>query len=254
MTDEQKISGLDATLVTNFTHQIINPLNGVVGTLDNLIDGTIEGARRDQRLKAVRAQLVHAIELVRNLAYLSTLSTEAGRQSLKAIGASCLLPEIIIEAAMIFQESAAERRMRIWLEDRETPYIVTGQVDLLRQVFTNLFENAVKYGHEDTQVTVKVHGQKSTGELLVEVVNKGPGFDHSDRERIFERGFRGENAKNVIASGSGLGLYICREILDAAFGARIEAEHSPKLAETIFRIRFPAFRIDESVRRDRVKG
>jgi signal transduction histidine kinase len=253
MAEDPKNFVLDATLVSNFTHQVINPLNGVVGTLDNLIDGTITGARRDQRLKAVRAQLVHSIELVRNLAYLSTLSTDAGRESLRSTGASCLLPEIIIEAAMIFQEAAQERAMKIRLDDRRTSFVVTGHADLLRQVFTNLFENAVKYGREDTIVHVRIHGQRTSGELIVEVANDGPGFKYDDREKLFERGFRGQEARERIASGSGLGLYICREILDAAFGARIEAEHSQKNSETVFRIRFPQFRIDEAIRRDRVK-
>ena len=45
----------DLHLLSNFVHQIINPLNGVIGTLDNIIDGTVPSERRDQRLKAVRA-------------------------------------------------------------------------------------------------------------------------------------------------------------------------------------------------------
>ncbi len=45
----------DLTLLANFIHQIINPLNGVMGTLDNLIDGTVPVEKRDQRLKATRA-------------------------------------------------------------------------------------------------------------------------------------------------------------------------------------------------------
>jgi hypothetical protein len=49
---------VDPLLLSNFVHQVINPLNGVVGTLDNLIDGTIrDPGRRQQRLEALRAQL-----------------------------------------------------------------------------------------------------------------------------------------------------------------------------------------------------
>jgi signal transduction histidine kinase len=241
---------VDSILVSNFTHQIINPLNGVVGTLDNVIDGTIAGHRKDQRLRAVRAQLVHVIELVRNLAFLSQLSTEGGRQGLRQTGGSCLVPELVIEAAMLFQEIAAERGMKIELEDPRTQYVVTGHRDLLRQVFTNLFENAVKYGDDGTMVQVVIRGQRGTGHLLVEVHNQGPGFSYDDRERLFERGFRGPEARAVYASGSGLGLFICREILDLAFGALVEAEHSPKTRTTTFRLRFPEYRINERGRSD----
>lgn len=247
MPDEKDFQ-VDATLVSNFTHQIINPLNGVVGTLDNVIDGTISDSRRDQRLKAVRAQLVHVIELVRNLAFLSQLTSEGGRQSIRAAGGSCVIPKLIIDAAQFFQELAQERNMRIDLEDPHTQYVVTGHPDLLRQVFTNLLENAVKYGHDGSKVSVITRAQKSTDELIVEVNNVGPGFAYDDRERLFERGYRGQEAKDVYASGSGLGLFISREILDLAFGARIEAEHSRKQGLTTFRLRFPTFRINDARR------
>ena len=81
--------------------------------------------------------------------------------------------------------------------------------------------------------------------MIVEVVNSGEGFDYDEREKIFERGVRSAQAKSVLASGSGLGLYLCREILDAACDAVIEAEHSKKKRETTFRIRFPRYSIDQ---------
>jgi signal transduction histidine kinase len=237
---------VDAPLLASFTHQVINPLNGVVGTIDNLIDGTIGVSRRDQRLKAVRAQLVHAIELVRNLAYLSQLSTEAGRQGLKDVAAKSVVPQVVIEAAQFFQELASAKKMKIFLEDERTQYQVPGPRALLRQVFTNLFENAVKYGRSDTTVRVVPHVQVRTNTLIVEVINKGPGFDSAEREKLFERGYRGRNALDIVASGSGLGLYISKEILDSAFGATIEAEHSARNSESTFRMRFKQFTIKEN--------
>ena len=50
-------SSFDLTLLANFVHQVVNPLNGVIGTLDNLIDGTISEERRMQRTTAARGQL-----------------------------------------------------------------------------------------------------------------------------------------------------------------------------------------------------
>lgn len=236
---------LDPSFVLNFTHQIINPLNGIVGTVDNLMDGTIGDDRRPQRLKALRAQLSHIIELVRNLAFLSQLATDEGRQGLRRSRGAVNLPSIIIEAAQFFQESGAGRGIEIELLDDRSQYFVTGQKDLLRQVFLNLFENATKYADHHSRVVVDIRPQKRSGELFVEVKNTGPGFSYQDRDRIFEPGFRGEVARATVASGSGLGLYISREILDLAHEASIEAEHSNKTRATTFRIRFPRFELEE---------
>jgi signal transduction histidine kinase len=240
---QSPVAIVDAPLLASFTHQVINPLNGVVGTIDNLIDGTIGQSRRDQRLKAVRAQLVHAIELVRNLAYLSQISTEAGRQGLRDVTAISIVPQVVIEAAQFFQELAAARGMKILLEDEITQYQVPGARALLRQVFTNLFENAVKYGRSGTTIRVIPRVQSHSNTLIIDVINKGPGFDSSEKERIFDRGFRGKAAKDLAASGSGLGLYLSREILRTAFDATIEAEHSPARMETTFRMRFARYSI-----------
>jgi signal transduction histidine kinase len=241
---------VDALLVANFTHQIINPLNGVLGTINNLIKGTIVAQRRDQRLKVVQAQISHIIELVRNLAYLSQITTSEGRESLKNLGQRTLVPRIILEAAMFFQEMARQRGMEINLTDKVTRYTVKGPPDLLRQVFTNLFENAVKYADPGTIVWITPHAQKKTKNLLIEVTNVGPGFEPSEHDAIFQRGYRGKAAKDISASGSGIGLFICREILDIGFGAAIDAEHSTRQRKTTFRIRFPAFQIPPATDED----
>lgn len=235
---------IDKTLLSNFTHQIINPLNGVLGTLDNIIDGTVPEHRKLQRLKAVRGQLVGTVELVRNLAYLSQLSTEKGRDGLRAASADVTVPAVIIEAAQFFQESAEQRNINIHLTDRATQYVVKSHSDLLRQVLMNVIENGVKYGDEGSQISITPRPQKSTGHLFVEIVGTGPGFLAEERARIFELGFRGADAQGIRASGSGIGLYVCRQILDL-YGASIDAEHSHEQRRTTFRIRFPHFIVAE---------
>jgi signal transduction histidine kinase len=237
---------IDPLVISNFIHQIISPLNGVVGTLDNVIDGTVKKENVDQRLKAVRAQLVHSIELIRNLAFLSQVSIDHGKLSLQDVASDVTVPAIIIEAALFFQERGGTRGVSIHLTDRDTQYRVKGHSALLRQVFMNLFDNAVKYADGDTRVVVSVRPQVRKRSLLVEVENIGPGFETSEREKIFERGYRSAVAKNIRASGTGLGLFIARRIIEDAHLARIEAEHSPALRKTTFRIRFPGYSIGET--------
>jgi len=67
----EKVTESTFALIANVTHQAINPLNGVIGTLDNVIDGTLVGDKREQRIKSARAQLEYTVSLIRNLAYFS---------------------------------------------------------------------------------------------------------------------------------------------------------------------------------------
>ena len=210
---------MDLVVLSNFIHQVVNPLNGVAGILDNLIQGNVEKIeRREQRLRAARAQLEHTITLIRNLAYLSSSFEvdEADRQTIVA-------PQVIIEAAQFFQELAAQNNIKIWLDNRHVQNKSMGHTDLFRQVLMNLFDNAVKYSEIGSQVDVHQWVQKHTNYLIVDVISTPKyGALSIDLDRITDKGFRGDNAKSIVASGTGLGLYICKNIVEISHSGKFE--------------------------------
>ncbi len=242
-TESRDGSVLDLHLVANFVHQVINPLNGVIGTLDNLIEGIVPPARHGQRLRAVRAQLECSVLLIRNLAYFTDISLAPGRPRGTHVIGTCVIPQLIIEAAQFFQEAGLSREITIHLVDRTTQYAVQGSRELLRQIFMNLFDNAVKYADEGTRVRISPRPQKKTGALLIEIENQGLGFTYAESEKLFEVGYRGDKARDLIASGTGLGLYICRRIMEDLHKGSIGAEHSNTNRTTLITLRFPEWQI-----------
>jgi signal transduction histidine kinase len=212
---------VNLTLLANFTHQIINPLNGVVGTLDNIIDGTIGADRREQRTKAARGQLENCITLIRNLAYLASGESAFSDSGERKV----VLPQVIIEAAMFYQEEGKRRRISIDLENRKDQNIIAGHPETLKQVLMNLFDNGIKYSAFGSQVLVKQWVKKSTNEAII-TVRSVP--EHRlttlDLHNLFLLGFRGENAKQMIASGTGLGLHICRHLIEVKHKGSIDVQ------------------------------
>jgi len=241
MADEQQF--VDIHMLSNFVHQIINPLNGVLGTLDNVIDGTTPDARKQQKLMSVRAQLEHAVELIRNLAYLSQLSVTSGLNQVVQERLPCSLPEVIIEAIQFYQETGFTKNIKISLTDRDTQYVVQAHKALLRQVFMNIFENGIKYGDPNTTITITPKVPKNGSGLVVEIVGTGVGFEPTEREKIFELGYRGKDAKQHVVPGSGIGLFISRRILREVHDAEIDAEHVATTRQTTFRVRFSSYTI-----------
>ena len=211
----------DLTLLANFVHQVINPINGVIGTLDNLADGTIGEERRIQRTVAARAQLEGCVDLLRNLAFLVQSPQSLQAEDKRTV----VLPQIIIEAAMYFQEEAGNRDVRIELTDKKTRNWCNAHPELIRQVFMNIFDNCTKYSSSGTRVFVEQWIQRSTGDAIVTVKNT-PSYpiNPDDLGRIFDLGFRGDNAKRTIASGTGLGMYICKQIIEDMHGGRLEVQ------------------------------
>lgn len=228
----------DLTLLSNFLHQIVNPLNGVCGTLDNIAENQVPPGAVPQRLRVARAQLEHCVALIRNLAFFSEYTRDADAYREKHKHKTTVMPKVILEAMMFFQETARRKKMNVRLLDQDRQYKINADPDLIRQVFMNLIDNCVKYGNSNTDIIVKPHIQKKTNDLIVEVIGISAPVPSDIRERIFELGFRGENARQVVASGTGLGLYICRLIVSVYQGT-IEYSSRAAASESIFTIRIP---------------
>lgn len=226
-------------LIANLTHQAINPLNGVIGTLDNVIQGVVSEEKRDQRLNSARSQLEYTVSLLRNLAYFAQYTGEdIETYKLNSRNKTCVMPQLIIESIQYFQEQASNSDIAIELENPQDQNCVKGDPDLLRQVFMNLCDNFVKYGTKGSKVEIIDWIQKKTGDLLVQIQGFSTSFDES--ENIFELGTRGKNAVDRTSSGSGLGLYICRLIVEKLFGGTIIATSSGlKEGKVAFTIRLP---------------
>lgn len=223
-------------LISNITHQAINPLNGVIGTLDNVVKGDVPEHKIDQRLKSARAQLEYTVSLIRNLSYFAEYAVEKTTEKKPGPSKKCVIPEIIIQAAQFFQEQGKRNGIKINLQDAKVQNCVPGDPDLIRQVFMNIFDNAVKYGNRDTQVIVKDWIKKGSKELIVTIEGQSTPFEET--ENIFGLGARGRKAEEKTSSGSGLGLYICKLIIENVFSGTITGSCSAK-GNVRFEIRIP---------------
>ena len=114
---------------------------------------------------------------------------------------------------------------------------IVGSVDRprLEQVIENLVENAVKYGSHSGAPEIEI--EEVDGAARISVIDHGVGIPQADRGRIFERFFRASNVRSVTDTGLGLGLYICRRIVNA-HGGRIWHEPTPGGGST-FRVSLP---------------
>lgn len=212
-------------IIANFIHQVINPIGGVVGTLDNICDGTIPHDKIMQRTNAARSQLEQVISLVRNLDFFVKLSVDSEFRYDGKASKHCVVPQVLIESMQFYQEQASNRKIRINLINRDDQYIVYGSVDLLRQVFMNIFDNAVKYSKDCSNVDVRTWEQKKTSKLIVEFLSHSVPFDNATSSLLFDLGYRGEYAMEKTSSGSGIGLYICKSIIEKVFGGEISMQY-----------------------------
>lgn len=138
------------------------------------------------------------------------------------------------EAVAATTQRAGDKGLDLRFEAPGESPIVEGDAALLRQMITNLIDNAIKFT-ERGGVTVRV--RSAGGEAIVEVQDTGPGIDPQELPLIFDRFYRTDKSRTREVPGTGLGLAIVRSIARVHSG-RVEAER-PDSGGTLMRVRLP---------------
>ncbi len=140
------------------------------------------------------------------------------------------------EASSLVEVLAEEKRQRISVEGDPT-LIVSGDRLILRQALINLIDNAIKYSQGGAEIFVRVAAGKDT-QLIVEVVDQGPGVSQEHQSRIFDRFYRVDSARSREWGGAGLGLAIARWAVEV-HGGQIRLQSVEGQGST-FRIALPS--------------
>ncbi|MCS6029532.1 hypothetical protein LNO20_17155 [Klebsiella quasipneumoniae subsp. quasipneumoniae] len=154
-------------LIQNITHQAINPMSGVIGALDNLIDGVVPEHKREQRLRRARSQLEYTVSLIRNLSYFAEYASGNTASISHSSIKTTVIPQAIIESAQFFQDQGQHDHIKIELENRTIQNCVSGDPNLLKQVFMNLIDNGVKYGKPGSILVIKTTYKRKPMILLL---------------------------------------------------------------------------------------
>jgi signal transduction histidine kinase len=210
----QRLSETQEEFISIVSHELRTPVAGVLGFLQTTMDHW-DSMTDTERFNALRRSASNARRLqglTRDV--LDSQAVESGRMSY-VMGDADLAEEVnvAVEAA-----SAMYPRLTVSaeLDARRVPVVV--DVDRIQQVLTNLLDNAAKSSPPSGTVTVRLW--EDGPRALVSVSDEGPGLSADLQDRVFDKFVRGRDS-NV--SGTGLGLYISRQILDA-HGGEIHVE------------------------------
>ncbi len=207
-----------ATLLSSVSHDLRTPLASIMGSATTLLEEepSTETNGRRELLATIYEEAQRLNRLVQNL--LSMTRLEAGAIEIKREVQP--IEEVIGVALSRLEDRLALRTVETRLPEELVPVKIDAL--LMEQVFINLLENALKYAPPPSPIEITATTQGN--DIIVEVADRGPGIPPGSEERIFEKFYR-VKPKNAIG-GVGLGLAICRAILQAHNG-RIWAENRP---------------------------
>ena len=214
---------LRANLLRTISHDLRTPLTSISGNASNLLSNSSSFSEKtkQQIYEDIYDDSLWLISLVENL--LSATRIEDGRMQLRT--SPEVLSDIVEEALMHVRRKAEKYHISVVSE--EELLVVKADARLIIQVLINLLDNALKYTEEGSEITVSI---RKLGSLFAEVSvsDNGPGIPDKDKNEISEKFYRGENKIADNRRSLGLGLYLCKSIVEAHGGKISVKDHVPK--------------------------
>ena len=209
------LEGMRNTMLSALSHDLRTPLAALVSASTALNENAADSPARPQLTRMVASEANRLNRIVSALFNLTRLQGQAGsyEHELQSI------EELIGSALARLEPQLAERSVRAEVPE-ETPLLVCDPV-LIEQVLVNLIENAVRYAGPGSPIEVMAWAK--SGEMLIEVADRGPGVPPGDEERVLQKHYRASGDGGEY-DGLGLGLAICRTIV-SAHGGRIRFEN-----------------------------
>lgn len=198
--------------LSDISHELRTPLAVLTGELEALEDGilTLDKAT----LASLREEAKSLRRIVEDLHFISL--AEAGAVSMDRNEIK-LLP-VLTQVICFFENRLKKSDMAIdvQLDPGAADLKITGDQVRLKQVFSNLIENALRYADKPGSLTI--HQHQTDGRLIITFEDSGPGVPENELPNLFERLYRAEPSRSRKTGGSGLGLAICKAIIDGHKG------------------------------------
>ncbi|MBU4338354.1 PAS domain S-box protein [Patescibacteria group bacterium] len=217
ITAKRKLEMMRSDFISIASHQLRTPLSATKWFLEILVNGDV-GALKKKQLEVVREAYVNnqsMINLVNTMLNMSRIESKQLIINLEKINIEDTVKKILSELKPLLDKK--DQKIKFFgLKDKKLE-METDKV-LLKNVIDNLVINSSKYSPGGKDIIIRI--AKKDSELLFSVADKGIGISKIEQYKIFKKFSRTNNAVAYNASGTGLGLYIVKSILDV-FGGKI---------------------------------
>ncbi|MCR5417649.1 MAG: HAMP domain-containing histidine kinase [Lachnospiraceae bacterium] len=193
--------------IANVSHDFRSPLTSIRGYLRAMLDGTIPPEMHEKYLQIVLNETERLTKLTNSLLQLNNLNTKG-----MALDRSDFdINAVIRDTIATFEGTCLQKGIRIDLVLVGDTMVVNGDKEKLKQVLYNLLDNAIKFSHQDSVITIETSVKKN--KLLVSVKDTGIGIPKESLGLIFDRFYKSDSSRGKDKKGTGLGLAIVREII-----------------------------------------
>lgn len=201
----KELDKLRAETMAMLTHEIKNPLSGIMSFCDLFVKGVLKPEETTEYIHLIKESVTGLHKLVSEYLAVSRLESDAEELKLDPVD----LEKTAEEAITLLTPHAKKQGIRIEIDRPDRRTEIKGNADMLRRVCGNLIGNAIQYSPSSTKIVVSL--SHLGDRVVLEVADRGYGIPEEDRENIFEKFFRSARTRKI--TGIGLGLAITKEIV-----------------------------------------
>jgi two-component system, OmpR family, phosphate regulon sensor histidine kinase PhoR len=210
LTEERALDELKGEFVATVSHELRTPLAAIYGSAQTLLrrDIELEGTSKESLLAVIASESERLTRIASDILLANSIDTGRLHLDRNPLDVSQLASEVVDQMRNVF---SAREDVVIELDGCEEQAFVACDADKLRQVLINLVDNAVKYSPDGGRVRVRLEPNEHWLRLLV--LDEGLGIAHGEQQRIFSKFYRVDAQQRGGVGGTGLGLYISRELV-----------------------------------------
>ncbi len=225
----QKNETFRKEFLQNLSHEFKTPVFAIQGYVDTLLDGAMDNPEINKRfLEKAARNVERLVNLINDLDEISKLE----RGELKLNKKNFIIQDVVREVFENLSWKGEQKNISFSIKKGcEQPLFINADKEKIRQVITNLVDNSIKYGKQggNTVASLYITDEKN---ILIEITDDGMGIYEKIIDRIFERFYRTAEGRQRDITGSGLGLSICKHIIEA-HGHNIHVRSKENIGTTI---------------------
>lgn len=215
--------------ISSIAHDLRTPLTSVNGFISAIMDGTIPPDKVEKYMRIVKGE-VERIQLLTDTMTEATSLAHVDKDNMESFDINTLIHEVLTNLENQLSDKKLGVQLELFENEKGNLYAYGNRQSILRVLY-NLLTNAMKFCYEDGTIAVTTYFEARDNLITVSIEDSGPGIPQDQKTRIFDSFYKIDPSRTD--AGSGLGLFICKEIL-LAHGQGIRAEDSKDLGGANF--------------------
>ncbi len=201
---------MQKNFLSNVSHDLKTPMTTIAGFVDGILDGAIPPEKQDYYLNIIKNEVKRLSRLVTSLLDISRLQSGERKFEFKQFN----ICELTRQTVLSFESQLEEKKLNVEFDTDEFDMMAYADKDAINQVIYNLCHNAVKFSYDGGLYKVSIK-YENNDTIRFTMFNEGVGISADDLPFVFDRFFKSDKSRGLDKTGTGLGLFITKTIIDA---------------------------------------